>query len=169
MQHHRVAAAIYDRDSDIPVVFYGLCLSRSHHLFGLIERDRSAIVTDTFVNRHHSLPFVGASQHAINVSEPLRQSDFAERDLWKVFPISSAETSSLRLDVGRPDHLSPLLDFFGNERLEIARRATEDNAAQVGELSLQLGIGEARIDLLVELVDDLGRRLCWCAEAEIAA
>jgi len=34
-------------------------------------------VTDTFVNRHHSLPFVGASQHAINVSEPLRQSDFA--------------------------------------------------------------------------------------------
>src|SRR5262249_32284638 len=59
--------------------------------------------------------------------------------------------------------------FFGNARPEIARRATEDNAAQVGELSLQLGIGEARIDLLVELVDDLGRRLCRCAKAEIAA
>src|SRR5262245_18339031 len=84
MQHHRVAAAVHDRDSDIPVVFYGLCLSRCHHLFGLIERDRSAIVTDTFVNRHHSLRFVGASQHAINVSKPLRQSDFAERDLWNV-------------------------------------------------------------------------------------
>src|SRR5215470_2758202 len=81
-----------------------------------------------------------------------------------------AEASPLlRLDVRRPDHLAPLLGFFGNERPEIARRATEDNAAQVGELSLQLGIGEARIDLLVELVDDLGRRLCRCAEAEIAA
>ena len=41
-------------------------------------------MTDTFVNRHHSLPFVGASQHAINVSEPPRQSDFAERTLWNV-------------------------------------------------------------------------------------
>src|SRR6516164_3338429 len=84
MQHHRVAAAVHDRDSDIPVVFYGLCLSRSHHLFGLIERDRSAIVTDTFVNRHHSLPFVGAAQHAINVSGPLGQSDFAERMLRNI-------------------------------------------------------------------------------------
>src|SRR5262249_37519133 len=53
-------------------------------LFGLIERDRSAIVADSFVNRHHSLPFVGALQHAINVSEPLRQSDFAERALWNM-------------------------------------------------------------------------------------
>src|SRR5215472_15709628 len=84
MQHHRVAAAVHDRDSDIPVVFYGLCLSRSYHLFGLIERDLSAIVTDTFVNRHHSLPFVGASQHAINVSEPPCQSDFAERGLRNI-------------------------------------------------------------------------------------
>jgi hypothetical protein len=43
---------------------------------------RSAIVTDTFVNRHHSLPFVGAAQHAINVSEPLGQSDFPGGTLW---------------------------------------------------------------------------------------
>src|SRR5262249_8263227 len=60
---------------------------------------------------------------------------------------------SVRLDVRRSDYLAPLLGFFGNERPEIARRATEDNAAQVGELSLQLGISEASIDLLVELVD----------------
>src|SRR6516165_665902 len=76
---------------------------------------------------------------------------------------------SFRLDARGLDHLGPLLGFFGNERPEIARRATEDNATEVGELSLQLGIGEASIDLLVELVDDLGRRLCRCAEAEIAA
>src|SRR5215831_251569 len=79
-----MAAAVDDRDNDVPVVLRGLCLSSSHHLFGLIERDRSAIVTDTFVNRHDSLPFMGAAQHANNVSEPLGQSDFAERDLWNI-------------------------------------------------------------------------------------
>src|SRR5215470_17100477 len=96
MQHHRVAAAVHDRDSDIPVVFYGLCLSRSHHLFGLIERDRSVIVTDTFVNRHHSLPFVGAAQHAINVSEPLGRSDFAERNVMECL-VGAADHSGLML------------------------------------------------------------------------
>ena len=69
--------------------------------------------------------------------------------------------ASFRLDVSGPDHLGPLLGFLGNERPEIARRATENNAAEVGELSLQLGIGEAGIDLLVEFIDDLiGRVLC---------
>jgi len=43
--------------------------------------------------------------HLADISAPR----FAERDLWKVFLISSAETSSLRFDVGRPDHLAPLL------------------------------------------------------------
>src|SRR5215471_14558773 len=76
---------------------------------------------------------------------------------------------SLRLDVGRPDHLAPLLGFFGNERFEIGRRATEDNPAQIHELCLHFGIGEASIDLLVELVDYPGRCPCRCAEAEIAA
>src|SRR5262245_54105636 len=76
---------------------------------------------------------------------------------------------SLGFDVGGVDHLGPLLGFFGNERPEIARRATENKAAELDELSLQLGLGEAGIDLLVELIDDLGRRLCRCAEAEIAA
>ena len=32
-------------------------------------------------------------------------------------------------------------------------------AAQVGKPRLQLGIGETGIDLLIELVDDLGRRV----------
>src|SRR3989442_1180508 len=37
------------------------------------------------------------------------------------------------------------------------------------EPCLHFGIGEASIDLLVELVDDPGRCPCRCAEAEIAA
>ena len=31
----------------------------------------------------------------------------------------------LRLDVGRPDHLAPLLGFFSNELAEVRRRACE--------------------------------------------
>src|SRR5262249_43695272 len=93
-----MAAAVDDRDNDVPVVLRGLCLSSSHDLFGLIERDRSAIVTDTFVNRHDSLPFTGAAQHANNVSEPLGQSDFAERDLWNIWSQGAPHQSCLILD-----------------------------------------------------------------------
>jgi hypothetical protein len=36
---------------------------------------------------------------------------------------SLAETSSLRFDVGRPDHLAPLLCFFADELAEVGGRA----------------------------------------------
>ena len=39
-------------------------------------------------------------------------------------------------------------------------------AAQVGKPRLDLGIGESRVDLLVELVDDLGGRVPRRANAE---
>jgi hypothetical protein len=72
----------------------------------------------------------------------------------------------VRLDVRRPDHLAPLLGFVCDQFSEIGRRAPEDDAAQIGQLDLQLRIGEARIDLRVELVDDRGGRIPGCAEAE---
>jgi hypothetical protein len=36
--------------------------------------------------------------------------DFAERALWNI----DSGSASLRLDVGGPDHLAPLLGFFGD-------------------------------------------------------
>src|SRR6266446_1420516 len=108
-----MGAAVDDRDNDVPVVLPGLCLSSSHHLFGLIECDRSAIVTDTFVNRHHSLPFMGAAQHAIN-SVPLGQSDSPNGRLWNI-------ARSLHLDIGGLDHLAPLLGIVGDELAEVGR------------------------------------------------
>lgn len=62
----------------------------------------------------------------------------------------------LRLDVGSPDHLGPLLSFFGDELRKVGGRAAKHRAVQVGKPRLDLGIGEAGIDLLVELVDNLG-------------
>src|SRR5262245_40744207 len=76
---------------------------------------------------------------------------------------------SLWLDVCVADHLAPFLGFAGDDRSEIGRRAPKDDAAEVRKLGLQLGIGEASIDLLVELLDDLGGGLCGRADAEEGA
>src|SRR4029453_6262014 len=72
---------------------------------------------------------------------------------------------SVRLDVGRPDHLGPLLGFVGDELAEIGGRADKRRASKVGKPRLHLGIGEAGVDLLVELVDDLRRRVLGYTDA----
>src|SRR5882762_8497394 len=64
----------------------------------------------------------------------------------------------LRLDIGRPDHLAPLLGFVPDQLAEVSRRARKWRAAQIGKPRLDLGIRERGVDLLVEPVDDLGRR-----------
>src|SRR5262245_14044694 len=70
---------------------------------------------------------------------------------------SSAETSSLRLDVGGPDHLAPFLGFRGDQLAELSRRSRQRRAGEVSETGLHLRVVESRVDLLVELVDDLGK------------
>src|SRR5262249_48880768 len=69
------------------------------------------------------------------------------------------EGKSLGLDAREPHHLGPLLGFRGDEAAKVGGRARNHCTAQIGEPCLKLGIGEARIELSVELVDDLGRRL----------
>src|SRR6476469_1250189 len=54
---------------------------------------------------------------------------------------------SLRSDVGRPDHLAPLLGFVGDELAEIGGRAAEHRAVERGKPGLELGIGECGVDL----------------------
>src|SRR5258708_11236605 len=61
-------------------------------------------------------------------------------------------------DVGRPDHLAPLLRFRGDMLCEVGRRPATHRGADVGKSRLQLRAGEARIDLVVERVDDLDGR-----------
>ena len=76
---------------------------------------------------------------------------------------------SVRLDVGRPDHLGPLLGFVDDELAEVGGRAREHRTTRVGKPRLHLGIGEAGIDLLVELVDDLGGRVSWVRRCQYQA
>src|SRR5215831_1400564 len=84
-------------------------------------------------------------------------------------PRSGGRTALLRIDVGRPDHLAPFLGLVGDELAEVHGRACEYRAAQVGKPRVELAIGKGGIDLLVELVDDLRRRLLGRADTEPSA
>ena len=63
---------------------------------------------------------------------------------------------SFRLCAGELDNFRPLLPFSRDELAEIRRRTRKRHAAHIGKSRLDLRIGQAGIDLLVELVDDLG-------------
>src|SRR5262245_66224208 len=65
----------------------------------------------------------------------------------------------LRLDVGRSDHLAPLLDLFGDELGEVGGRARKRSATQIGKPRLRFGVGEGRVELLIELIYELRRRI----------
>src|SRR5215472_17764193 len=80
--------------------------------------------------------------------------------------LPSAETSSLRFDVGRPDHLAPLLCFFADELAEVGGRARKRRRTQIGEPCLYLGFGKSNAYLLVQFVDNFERRVLWCGYAE---
>src|SRR5262249_11148169 len=73
---------------------------------------------------------------------------------------------SLCLDVEGPDHVAPLLCFAGDELAKVGWRVCEHVATQIRKPRLHLGIGQGRVDLRVELVDDLGGRSLRCADAE---
>jgi hypothetical protein len=74
--------------------------------------------------------------------------------------------ASVRLDARRPDHLAPLLGLLSNVLAEVAGRTWKHSAAKVGKPRVHLGVCEGRVDLLVELVEDLGRRALGGADAE---
>jgi hypothetical protein len=57
------------------------------------------------------------------------------------------------------NHLGPFFGFVGDQLAELSRRSRERHAAEVSETGVHLGVGKSRVDLLVELVDDLGRRV----------
>ena len=66
---------------------------------------------------------------------------------------------SLRFDVGSPDDLAPFLGFVGDELPEVGGLARNRHAAEVDEPRLHPAVGECRVDLLVELVNDFSGRV----------
>ena len=62
------------------------------------------------------------------------------------------------------DCLAPFRGFVGDHLAEVLGRAAYDQHSHLGKPLLDLGIGEAAVDLGIELVDDLA----WRARSGIA-
>ena len=71
----------------------------------------------------------------------------------------------MRFEARGPHDLRPFLGFIGDKPAKVDRRHRHWIASEIGEPCPDLGIGEARIDLLVELVDDFDGRVLGCADA----
>jgi hypothetical protein len=69
------------------------------------------------------------------------------------------------LDARKLNHVGPLLGVVGNELGECGGRARQCREAQFCKPCLRLTIGKPNVDLLVELVYQLGRCIPGCADA----
>src|SRR5260370_30290221 len=67
----------------------------------------------------------------------------------------------LRLDVRKFYHLAPLLGFVDDELGKVGSRKRQRREPEIRKARLHLGIGEARVDFPVELLDDLGGGAFW--------
>src|SRR5215472_2006873 len=106
--------------------------------------------------KDRSTPFAGCTMAASNVTrcEPLTQrASCCRATPHSALPLGDGR--SVQLGAGQFHHLAPLLGLFHDELAEVARRAPQCDAAEVGKPRLHLGVGNACIDLLVELFDDL--------------
>src|SRR5215831_2117874 len=74
----------------------------------------------------------------------------------------------LRLEAGELDHLSPLLGFLCDKLAEVGGRAGKYFTTQFGHSYLHRRIGEHRVDLPVEPLDNLCRGALRNADAEPA-
>ena len=74
-------------------------------------------------------------------------------------------SQSTRLGARKLYHLAPFLSFISHELSEIGSGAAKHRPAKVGKPRLYLGVGEARVDLVIEPVDDI--RSNWDANGTI--
>src|SRR6516164_6949183 len=87
-------------------------------------------------------------------------------DRWPMSASPREQIPLVDFDIGRPDHLAPLLGFGGYEPSEIGGRARKRRRTQIREPRLYVGFGKRSVDLLVQLADDFGGRVPWCGDPE---
>src|SRR5215510_12757101 len=76
---------------------------------------------------------------------------FRYRNLWNI----GRDRASLRFDARKLYYLAPLLGLVGDQLSDVGRRAWKHRAAEVGEPCLSNGVGQDRVDPLVERIDNL--------------
>src|SRR5436190_1789308 len=72
---------------------------------------------------------------------------FAEREIMEC---SQRVLRSFHFDVREPHNLAPLFSFVRDKLSEVGGRARSHRDAQVGKPCPHIGVGECRIDFLVE-------------------
>src|SRR5262245_6332368 len=72
----------------------------------------------------------------------------------------------LGLDMGGADNFAPLVGFVGDKSCEIIRRAAYHTATQISEARSQTGVCEGRVNLSIELADDLDGSALGRAESD---
>src|SRR5579864_2731743 len=77
-------------------------------------------------------------------------------------------TNLLRLDIGRSDYLSPLINFLAYEFAELHRGGCKRLTARLCKPRFEIGIGKSSSDFFVEFLDDPGWRVFGGAEANPA-
>jgi len=78
------------------------------------------------------------------------------------------DLDALKFDVRRPDDPAPFLVFSRDEFSELGGRTCKDGFTPIDNGLLDFGVSEARIDRLVEHVDDRGGRILWGDNAQPA-
>src|SRR5262249_26330385 len=114
--------------------------------------------------KDRSTPFAGCTMAASNVTPSQRA---ARDDAQRTELSAMVDQSSLA-----PDNFTTLPHFSVSSTMSLPKSLGEPrqrDAAEIDNPRLHLGVGDAGIDLLVELVDDLDRRVPGCADAKPAA
>jgi hypothetical protein len=124
------------------------------------QRDCSFSASWAIASRECRLPSPSNKRHrpSYSVTSSTRPGIHRFRGT-KRYGIWIGTAASVRLDVGRADHLAPLIGLFGDELAELGGRARKQYAAHFSEPRLDLGISKARVDCVVEFLDDFGRRV----------
>src|SRR5262245_41805317 len=66
---------------------------------------------------------------------------------------------SVRFDLGRPDHLGPLIGIFADEFRELGARTAKNRIAGIVDTCSELGISKTGIHFCVELVQDFDQSI----------
>ena len=110
--------------------------------------------------------FAAAKQRRHRSSRPCRQTPAIRGTEFMECRLPSG-SASLRLDARELDHLAPFLGFVGDELAEVGGRAAQARVPpRSASRAFILGSARAGVDLLVELVDDLGGRVLGRADAD---
>ena len=99
---------------------------------GGVGHDQTKLVTRTAGPQPAPVPPPGAAR---SLTEPGRANQASCASARGLTGISSTVTTGLvRLDVGRPDHLSPLFRFGCDQLAEVRGRSRKQHAAQLGDI-----------------------------------